>query len=166
MMNGHARLCQSLASGTSTLRLSTSPRQVHRRDVAHIRNRTAFRDCDATSPLFRLYSLLIATELALKDHLSAYTGNHDLQLLAGRAFSPMPSGLSAQLTALSQQLGRLNCTSTAGVAVPINPQIYPGLRYLRHDADYAGGASDSEITQALRGAEALARELAIAGLPL
>ena len=63
--------------------------------VAHSINRKAFANCDTTQPFFRLYTLLVAIELALKDGAPKHQKGHDLEVLARAALQPLPAGLSA-----------------------------------------------------------------------
>lgn len=134
--------------------------------MPHTINRCAFRDCDASEPSFRLYTLLVAIELALKDRLSPYKSGHDLHRLAGFAVSPMPAGLSAQLTGLTACLGSLLCTSLQGTQVPVDPANYPVIRYVRHDKDFPGSTTENLVQQALAAARQLVQELRIAVVDL
>jgi hypothetical protein len=134
--------------------------------VAHTTNLRAFRDCDAQEPFFRLYTLLVAVELVLKDRAPAHSGGHDLQRLAQRALTPIPAGLSVQLTALAKSLGVLVCTSLKGSRVPLDPAKFPELRYLRHEADFPGDTKSTEIIDALNAAQQLVKELKLAGVSL
>jgi hypothetical protein len=132
--------------------------------VPHATNRAAFRDANASEPLFRLYTLLVAAELALKDAAGAYPHKHDLSLLAALHFGTVPSGLSAQLTALDKALGALACTFHNAPA-PVDPKQYRGLRYLRLARDgFIGGSTDADVNQALADARAFVAELGKAGV--
>jgi hypothetical protein len=146
------------------LELCRDPRQCH--GVPHTTNRSAFRDCDASEPSFRLYTLLVAIELALKDKISPFRSGHDLHRLAGFAVTPMSPGLSTQLTGLTACLGVLLCTSLQGLQVPIDPANYPGLRYIRHDRDFPGASSETSVKQALDTARQLVQELRLAGVEI
>jgi hypothetical protein len=134
--------------------------------VPHTINRSAFRDCDTSEPFFRLYTLLVAIELALKDQLSQFQSGHDLHRLAGFVVVPMPPGLSAQLTGLTACLGLLFCTSQQGLQVPVDSAKYPGLRYIRHDRDFPGATNEANVKQALDAARQLVQELRLAGVEL
>lgn len=53
----------------------------HQAVPAHSTNQRAFRDGDMNEPFFRLYTLLVAIEIALKDRLPQFTHGHDLSTL-------------------------------------------------------------------------------------
>jgi len=132
--------------------------------MPHVTNRAAFRDCDATDPCFRLYTLLVAIELALKDALVTFPNGHDLARLVSQGMPSIPSGLQAQLTSLDSSLRLLICTDR-GSAIPLNPAKYPGIRYLRHANDgHVGGTQNADVIQALRDAKQLVTELRSAGV--
>ncbi|MDI1447232.1 hypothetical protein [Polyangium sp. 6x1] len=135
--------------------------------MPHTTNRRAFRDADVSEPLFRLYTLLVATELALKDALGTYAMTHDLESLAKQHLGAgLSSALEAQLTALQTSLGALVCTHR-GVQSPVDPTKYPGLRYLQLHADgFAGGSQTADVVQALNDAMVLIEELRLAGVIL
>ena len=135
--------------------------------MPHTTNRRAFRDADATEPLFRLYTLLVATELALKDALGQYSLTHDFEKLAKQHFgAAISSTLDAQLATLQKSLSALICTFK-GVGAPLDPAKYPGLRYLRLDADGSvGGTADADVVQALADATQLVEELRMIGVTL
>ena len=135
-------------------------------DVAHTTNQRAFRDCDVSVPFLRLYTLLVAVELALKDRAPAHGSGHDLQKLAHLAGIQMSPGLSAQLTALARSMGVLVCTSQQGTRTPVNSASYPGLRYLRHEADFPGDSKPADIGGALNAARQLIDELRLVGVQL
>lgn len=85
------------------------------------------------SDLAGLYSILVAIELALKDEIQISSGNwtagHDIPSL----LAPHDASLSTQLFAA---LSNLRCTARDGSNAPVNPAIYPGIRYLRHQSDF------------------------------
>src|SRR4051812_19389412 len=119
--------------------------------MPHTTNRNAFRDCNVTQPFFRLYTYLVAIELTLKDLLPAFVGNHDIEQLAQRNFSSMPSGLQAQLVTVFSSLRVLACTAPDGTRATVRPNKYPDLRYLRHEQDgFVGDSKSSDIEQALK----------------
>jgi hypothetical protein len=134
--------------------------------VVHATNLRAFRDCDVSEPFFRLYTLLVAVELALKDHAAQHTPGHDLHALTQRALMQIPASVDAQLTALTQSLSKLACTSRQGARVTINSAKYPDLRYIRLDADFPGDCSCQDVQDTLNIAHQLVKELAAAGVKL
>ena len=134
--------------------------------MGHGTNLRAFRDCDAREPFFRLYTLLVAIEIVLKDHAPSHVGGHDLQRLAHAALTNVPAGLSVQITTLSRCLALLACTSLNGKAAPINPTKYPAIRYLRHEADFPGETKPVDIAAALNAARQVVEELKLVGVIL
>jgi hypothetical protein len=134
--------------------------------VQHATNQRAFRDCDSKEPFFRLYTLLVATEIAMKNRLPTFEHGHDLASLIPKAVTGMSAGLQAQLTSLDAALRALICTHR-GARSGLNPTQYPGLRYLRHEKDgFVGDSSEAAIAQALRDAEQLVEELRRVGVTL
>jgi hypothetical protein len=132
--------------------------------VPHTTNRAAFRDCDASNPCFRLYTLLVAIEFALKDSLATFPNGHDLTKLVPQVVTEMPNGLQAQLTSLDGSLRLLICTYK-GSPVPVTAANYPTMRYLRHASDgHMGQTKDADIVQALNDAQQLLIELKRAGV--
>jgi len=135
--------------------------------VGHVTNRKAFRDADVNEPLFRLYTLLVATELTIKDSLNSYPHSHDLRsLIETHIGSQLPAGLAAQLTALERALSALRCTHK-GSSSPVLPTVYPGIRYVRLERDgFQGETRDQQVADALLHALGLIRELATNGIVL
>jgi hypothetical protein len=132
----------------------------------HATNQRAFRDCDVSEPFFRLYTLIVAMELAVKNKMTTFAHGHDFSMLIPQALPTLPSGLQSQLTVLDASLRVLICTFH-GSRAPVNPAFYPGIRYLRHEKDgFTGDSSDASILQALRDAEQLANELKRAGIAI
>ena len=130
--------------------------------MPHTTNRTAFLQCDATEPLFRLYTLLVAVELALKDHTGAFGHAHDIDALALPLVS---SNLQGVLNALEGTLKKLRCTHKNGTGVHTNLKKYPDLRYLRLTKDgFADGSHEADIMAALADAKQLVNELKLAGV--
>ena len=132
----------------------------------HSTNQRAFRDGDINEPFYRLYTLLVAIEIALKDRLPHFAHGHELAALVPQVIPLVPSGLQSQLTALDTSLRALICTFH-GARVQVNPAVYPGIRYLRHVKDgFAGDSSDADIAQALSDCRQLVEELKLAGVTL
>lgn len=148
--------------------LGLEPRlgRLYHRRMAHATNIRAFRDCNSAEPFFRLYTLLVAIELALKDVCTPHVGGHDLHRIVQRAFPAVSAGLSAQLTTLQRTLGILVCTDLRGSRSSVDPTKYPDLRYLRHEVDYPGDSKPTDILDALDAARQVVRELKTAGVNL
>lgn len=127
----------------------------------HRINRKIFFDVDASQPLLRLYARLVALELTLKDYDSANRAKeHDVVGMVGKLTGlPDISSLSALATALNTALQVLRCTLKSGAVGPVNPKIYPGLRYLRHEADFPGETKDADLEKAIQALDALWKEL-------
>lgn len=133
--------------------------------VPHSTNRAAFHQCDRSEPLLQLYTTLIAVELALKDHSTAWTSGHDLQVLITPLLGATASTLQSVLTTLEQSLRQLRCTTKNGTGGTVKPAQYPDLRYLRFAKDgFPDGSPDTLVVQALHDAQQLVAELARAGV--
>lgn len=99
--------------------------------------------------LVRLYSVLVAMELALKDKNHAASGNW----MSGHNVPAMMSAVDAALGAtLGNALGHLWCTNVSGNAASVLANIYPHIRYLRHETDFPpplDSSTDDDITATL-----------------
>jgi hypothetical protein len=140
--------------------------------MPHTTNRKAFgrrdeRDGrDGDEPLLRLYTLLVALELTLKDRAGSYPLSHDIDALVQPLITPEAANLQATLNAFMGSLSALRCTFN-GQDAPVHPKKYPGLRYLRFAKDgFAGGSRDAAVMQALRDAEQLVDELKRIGIQI
>lgn len=96
--------------------------------MPHSTNRAAFLSCNVSDPLLRLYTLLIAVELALKDHLGLFRDGHDIDALVNRMVPPPASNLQAAVSTFENSLNKLRCPWKDGSGVPVNSKGYPGLR--------------------------------------
>lgn len=83
-------------------------------------------------------------------------GDHDVIKLAKRLLD-RDVGLAAD--ALDAALKVLRCTYKDGNMVLVPANNYSFLRYLRHESDFAGATSDSDIEQAALAANELKRTL-------
>ncbi len=134
--------------------------------MPHDTNRKAFASLDNKATFLRLYSLLVAVELSLKDKAGQYPMSHDLDALAQQALGTISAALQATLTNLTKAIGGLQCTYK-GQGAPVSPAIYPGIRYVRHQADWGGsGTSDQDLEHALRQANAFVEELRRSGVSI
>jgi hypothetical protein len=52
--------------------------------------------------------------------------------------------LAAQL---ARNLSALYCTFRDGSEATVDPDNYPGIRYLRHEADFPGKSTDAQLQQ-------------------
>jgi hypothetical protein len=135
--------------------------------MPHSTNRTAFLSCSASDPLLRLYTLLIALELTLKDHIGLFSDGHDLDALVQRMVPPPAGDLQAALGTFERSLGKLRCTSKGGGGVLVNSKVYPGIRYLRFVKDgFTDGSPDADVEQTLADANQLMVELRRVGVSL
>ena len=131
----------------------------------HKTNRKAFYDIDAGHRLFRLYSRLVALELTLKDHDPANRKKeHDIGGMVAELKLPGRAALTPLTVALGSALNALWCTMRNGTAGPIDLKFYPGVRYLRHETDFAGGSKDTDLDKAIQALEALWKELRHQGI--
>ncbi len=123
----------------------------------HKVNRAAFYRLDATSQLLKLYVRLVALELTLKDDNAANYGHaHDVvKMVQDRN----DAALSAKAIALDATLKKLWCTGKGGAQVPVSPKKYPDLRYLRHETDFPGTTTETDLTDANTALEELFEEL-------
>jgi hypothetical protein len=135
--------------------------------MGHAINRRAFRDADVTEPFFRLYTLLVAVELALKDAIGTHPMTHDLDALVKQHLGAnTSSSLEAQLTTLQLSLSALVCT-VKGTQASVRANKYPDLRYLQHSADgFANGSTSADVSAALADTHGLITELAMCGVVL
>jgi hypothetical protein len=134
--------------------------------MQHSINRAAFRDAAISRPFFRLYTLLVSIEIALKDAIRPWRPGHDLDGLLHLAITdPLrQAAVRSAATTLWRCIAQLKCTARDGSTVRVNPSQYPDLRYVRHIQDFPDGSIDSNITTALNAATQLLEELKRAGV--
>lgn len=148
--------------------LGKSGSLLHAAIVSHTTNIKAFLQVDSNESFLRLYTLLVAAELALKDASGKYPMKHDFQLLAENFWGGgnIPSGVQSVLTSLYAALAALRCTFN-GSDAPIRPEMYPGIRYIRLARDgFVNGTADGAVQAANQLAQDLVRELKAAGVAL
>lgn len=97
----------------------------------------------------RLYAVLVAMELALKDAARAVSGNWT----SGHDVPTMMSKFDAALgTTLGNALSQLRCTDQNGNCASVLSKTYPHIRYLRHETDFPpppDSSSDGDVETAL-----------------
>ncbi len=105
---------------------------------------------DQARARFLIFSLVVV-ELGLKD--ARYEGTtrwdrtHDVALWVTEIQDP---GLNSLAVQLSTALASIRCTLKDGTGGPVSPQMYPAVRYVRHESDFPGETTDAEINEALR----------------
>jgi hypothetical protein len=114
--------------------------------MPHNYNRVAFQGGIAgVNALLSLYCSLVDLELALKNHFwpNRWRGGHaiiDWITELGEA------ALAAQLVG---RLAHLQCTGGDGTVTAVAGNSYPGMRYLRHEQDWPGASTDTQLREAL-----------------
>ncbi len=116
--------------------------------MLHTYNRAAFAAGTInTNGLLSLYCSLVVLELALKDHLHQTSGRWETGHRIIYWLNELgETSLSIQL---ATKLSALYCTSRNGTEVSIRPDQYPDIRYLRHESDFPGKSTDTQIQEAL-----------------
>jgi hypothetical protein len=112
--------------------------------LPHTYNKQAFANgIVVASPLLSLYCSLVIIELAVKDHLAPWpTGHKVIEWLTSLGEPSLAQQLRTALMVLQ-------CTDRSGNQAPVSGDQYPDLRYLRHDSDFAGMTTDTQIQDAL-----------------
>jgi hypothetical protein len=111
--------------------------------MPHSYNRAAFELGRASAnELLSLYCSLVSIELALKDRATSWMRGHMLaQWLTGEA----DPGLTSLTQQLASNLSQLRCTDRLGGASGVNLDAYPDLRYLRHENDFPGESTATQL---------------------
>lgn len=129
--------------------------------MAHKYNVKAFQiGANAGQALLSLYSTLVALELAIKDHFAAANWRQGHKLIDWVA----DLGEAALSQQLANALGLLFCTMPDGNEGRVNGNAYPGLRYLRHESDFAGKSNDNQLQDVLNIMADIRTELAKQGI--
>jgi hypothetical protein len=112
--------------------------------MPHNYNKKAFADgILAASPLLSLYCSLVIIELGIKDHLPEWpTGHRVIEWLTTLGEPSLAQQLRTALIVLQ-------CTDRSGNRAPVSGDQYPDLRYLRHDSDFPGMTTETQIQDAL-----------------
>lgn len=128
--------------------------------MPHQYNRVAFEFGAASpSPLLKLYCSLVVIELRLKDHLLPRPGGHRVvEWLSNLGEASLAQQFRTSVAVLV-------CTDRAGNPAPVDANSYPDLRYLRHETDYAGTSTDTQLENALTVLAAIKLALANRGVP-
>ena len=114
--------------------------------MAHKYNVSAFQQgATSTHPLLRLYCSLVVLELALKDSEAVWPGHvgHDVPTLLADV------GETALSVQLQGRLAALKCTARSGAEAPVSASNYAHIRYLRHESDFPGAATDVDVEATL-----------------
>jgi hypothetical protein len=130
----------------------------------HTVNRNAFlaaRNCGHL--LLSAYGLLVATELALKDHAPRWKKGHNVPGFLDEFSDP---GLTALGVNLRDALSAIRCTGLDGAEMPIRDNMYPELRYARHSNDFAGGLTDTHLQSLVQMVEDIIRQLRAKGVAI
>lgn len=130
--------------------------------MPHTFNRAAFASGrNFGSPLLVLYCSLVVIELALKDRKPTWeSGHYILQFLNELNVA----GLTALTAQLENQLFTLTCTDKGGNSAPVAGDKYPDLRYLRHETDFPGESTDTNIVSSVQITQDILQLLAGAGI--
>lgn len=116
--------------------------------MRHTYNKAAFTSgAISTNSLLSLYCSLVVLELALKEHLyqtspNWKTGHRIIDWLNELGETSLSMQLSTKLSALY-------CTALSGTEVSVRPDKYPDIRYIRHESDFPGKSTDTQIKDAL-----------------
>lgn len=138
----------------------------------HVTNRQAFLSMDSTDAAFTCYCKLVALELTFKDTDPAlYSLSHDVINMAQTMFTGN-ANVTAAATAMAVAMGKLYCTGRNRKTKQretslVSPSVYPDLRYIRRQADFAGSATtESDLTTFQSKLDLLIATLAAEGLRL
>lgn len=114
--------------------------------MSHSYNRRVFSQLiNFSEPLIALYSSLVRLELTLKDHdPSFFNLGHKITTMLDRV------GVnSSYVEQLKNSLTALTCTSKSNMAISVDYNNFPTMRYLRHIEDFAGTSTDTQLIQLL-----------------
>jgi len=113
--------------------------------MPHAYNRAAFTTgANSGNSLLSLYCSLVVLELAIKDHLDPpWKKDHKIITWISEL------GEVSLAQQLKSRLAALLCTHTDGTDVSVDGDKYPGIRYLRHESDFPGKSTDTQIQDAL-----------------
>jgi hypothetical protein len=119
--------------------------------MPHAYNRTAFESGRMnTHSLLSLYCSFVIVELALKDSRFAASAqwdrSHQVLVWITEMQDPVLNSLATQM---ATALAAIKCTLRDGSEGTISPQLYPSIRYLRHETDFAGTTTETDIQSAL-----------------
>lgn len=136
---------------------------------------------EMNAPLIRLYDLLVATELALKDSLPQWEKGHKIRDLVGKVHSnpirvdtrtdqtapDLQAGIISLVAQVNDKMKNLNCTARDGSSASVDPDNYPGIRYVHFKTDFpADGTDDTQINNILDIVKDLHTELRKEGITI
>ena len=130
--------------------------------MPHTVNRSAFlaaKNCGHL--LLSAYGMLVATELALKDHSGVWKKKHDIPQMLDDLADP---GLTALGTTLRTSLGAIPCTNLDGNQASVPGNNYPYVRYARHASDHAGGTTDAHLQSLVQTVDDIIAQLRAKGV--
>ena len=117
--------------------------------MPHSYNQQSFKvgGSNSSNPLLCLYCSLVVLELAIKDHFHQSgpwkRGHCIIDWLTNDL------GETSLGTQLESKLSALYCTYRDGSEVHVDANRYPDIRYLRHETDFPGKSTDSQLKEAL-----------------
>jgi|694.fasta_scaffold13509_8 hypothetical protein len=117
--------------------------------MPHSYNKNSFQvgGSNFSNPLLCLYCSLVVLELSIKDHFhqsgSWKTGHRIIDWLTNDLCE---TSLGSQL---DSKLSALYCTDRDGTEVNVDANRYPDIRYLRHETDFPGKSTDTQLQEAL-----------------
>jgi hypothetical protein len=117
--------------------------------MPHSYNKNSFQvgGSNFSNPLLCLYCSLVVLELSIKDHFhqsgSWKTGHRIIDWLSNDLCE---TSLGSQL---DSKLSALYCTHRDGTEVNVDANRYPDIRYLRHETDFPGKSTDTQLQEAL-----------------
>ncbi|MFN7348921.1 MAG: hypothetical protein ACK5S7_08205, partial [Dolichospermum sp.] len=117
--------------------------------MPHSYNKNSFQvgGSNFSNPLLCLYCSLVVLELSIKDHFhqsgSWKTGHRIIDWLTNDLCE---TSLGSQL---DSKLSALYCTHRDGTEVNVDANRYPDIRYLRHETDFPGKSTDTQLQEAL-----------------
>jgi hypothetical protein len=117
--------------------------------MPHSYNKQSFKagESNPSNPLLCLYCSLVVLELAIKDHFhqsgSWKRGHFIIDWLT------TDLGETSLGRQLESKLSALYCAHKDGSEVNVDANRYPDIRYLRHEIDFPGKSTDSQLKEAV-----------------
>uniref|UniRef100_B8HZP8 HEPN domain-containing protein n=1 Tax=Cyanothece sp. (strain PCC 7425 / ATCC 29141) TaxID=395961 RepID=B8HZP8_CYAP4 len=117
--------------------------------MLHTYNQQSFKvgGTDPRNPLLCLYCSLVVLELAIKDYLHQSGPWRKGHCIIDWLTTDL--GETSLGTQLESKLSALYCTYRDGSEVNVDANRYPDIRYLRHETDFPGKSTDSQLKEAL-----------------
>jgi hypothetical protein len=117
--------------------------------MPHSYNQQSFKVglSNPSNPLLSLYCSLIVLELAIKDHFhqsGSWKRGHCIIEWLTNDLNETSLGYQ-----LESKLSALYCTHSNGSEVSVDANRYPDIRYLRHETDFPGKSTDSQLEEVL-----------------